>query len=84
MDNKSTVSGGVGLFTLLLILFVGLKLGNVINWSWFWVLSPLWGPVVIVVGVILIMLLAAFISGKIDERRTRKAIKNLAKKISKE
>lgn len=79
MNNKTTVSGGAGLFTLLLVLFVGLKLGNVINWSWFWVLSPLWGPFFIVAAILLVMLLAAFISGKIDERRTRKAIKNLAK-----
>lgn len=26
--------------TLLTILFVGLKLTNYINWSWWWVLSP--------------------------------------------
>lgn len=25
----------------LVLLFVGLKLGNVIDWSWWWVLSPL-------------------------------------------
>lgn len=30
--------------TLLLVLFIGLKLGGVIAWSWFWVLSPLWIP----------------------------------------
>ena len=28
--------------TLLTVLFVGLKLCNVITWSWVWVLSPLW------------------------------------------
>lgn len=27
---------------LLAILFIGLKLGNVIDWSWWWVFSPLW------------------------------------------
>lgn len=32
------------LATLLLVLFIGLKLGNVIAWSWWWVLSPLWLP----------------------------------------
>ena len=29
--------GFVGLLTLL---FIGLKLGDVIDWSWWWVLSP--------------------------------------------
>ena len=28
----------------LLLLFVGLKLGKIIDWSWMWVLSPLWIP----------------------------------------
>ena len=30
--------------SLLLVLFVGLKLAGVINWSWWWVLSPIWMP----------------------------------------
>jgi len=28
--------------SLLQVLFIGLKLANVITWSWFWVLSPMW------------------------------------------
>ena len=32
------------LATLLLVLFIGLKLCNVIAWSWWWVLSPLLLP----------------------------------------
>lgn len=34
------------LATLLTVLFVGLKLANVISWGWVWVLSPLWLPFV--------------------------------------
>ena len=34
------ISGLLG--TLLTVLFIGLKLCNVITWSWVWVLSPLW------------------------------------------
>lgn len=30
------------LMSLLLVLFIGLKLCNVIDWSWWWVMSPLW------------------------------------------
>ena len=30
--------------SLLLVLFVGLKLAGVISWSWWWVLSPIWMP----------------------------------------
>lgn len=34
--------GGVGFFSLLQLLLIGLKLGGVLAWSWWWVLSPLW------------------------------------------
>lgn len=33
---------------LLTIMFVGLKLGDVIDWSWWWVLSPLWISVAVI------------------------------------
>ena len=45
---KSTASGGIGLCSLLTVLFVGLKICNQIDWSWWWVLSPLWIPWAIV------------------------------------
>lgn len=37
-------SSGLSLCSLLTVLFVGLKLCDKINWSWWWVLAPLWGP----------------------------------------
>lgn len=44
-DNvKVNNSGGIGFFGLLAVLFIGLKLTGYINWSWWWVLAPLWGP----------------------------------------
>lgn len=48
-------SGGVGFLGLLAILFIGLKLGNVITWSWWWVLAPLWGPFAAVVVVLAVL-----------------------------
>lgn len=42
-DSKSSSSsGGIGFCGLLTILFIGLKLTHHIDWSWWWVLSPLW------------------------------------------
>ena len=38
--NNSAKSGGMGVGTLLTIVFVVLKLCGVVDWSWFWVLSP--------------------------------------------
>lgn len=47
--SDATCSGGVGLFSLLGLLFVGLKLGHVIDWRWIWVLAPFWAPLLAVV-----------------------------------
>lgn len=47
MENKKYTLFEINLSslsTLLLVLFIGLKLGKVISWSWWWVLSPLWLP----------------------------------------
>ena len=50
MSNNSNSGGstGVGLTDILLVVFIVLKLCGIINWSWLWVLSPLWIPIVIV------------------------------------
>jgi len=62
-DTTSTSSGGVGIVSLLGLLFVGLKLGGVISWSWWYVTLPFWGPLCLVLGVI--VLVFAFILLKI-------------------
>lgn len=41
MENRNN-SNGIGIAGLLTIVFVVLKLCGVIDWSWWWVLSPLW------------------------------------------
>ena len=43
----------IGFLGLLALLFIGLKLGAVIAWSWWWVLAPLWLPAAAAVPVIL-------------------------------
>lgn len=43
-DNSNASSGGIGFCGLLTILFIALKLCNVIAWSWWAVLSPIWIP----------------------------------------
>ena len=54
MNRTEHRDTGVRLDSLLLVLFIGLKLGGVINWSWLWVLSPLWIPVVLILVVALV------------------------------
>ena len=53
-SNNSSSSGGIGFTGALTILFIGLKLTHVINWSWWWVLSPIW------LSVSILLILAAF------------------------
>lgn len=45
----------IGFCGLLAVLFIGLKLGGVIDWSWLWVLSPLWIPIVLALGVLAVV-----------------------------
>lgn len=42
-----------GLFDVLQIIFIILKLCELINWSWLWVLSPIWIYIIIVFFLII-------------------------------
>lgn len=44
-NNKTTKTTGFSFTSLLAVAFIVLKLGGwteVANWSWWWVLSPIW------------------------------------------
>ena len=53
--NSSTTSGGIGFVGLLTIVFIVLKLLGKITWSWWWVLSPIWIQIVILILEIVIL-----------------------------
>lgn len=59
MKKETTVrvNGGIGFVGLLAIAFIVLKLMGVINWSWLWVLSPIWIAIAINLLVILVPLI---------------------------
>lgn len=57
--KKSTSSSG--LTTVLFLIFLILKLTNNIDWSWWWVTSPLWIPLVLVLSIIGISFMLALI-----------------------
>lgn len=59
MSSSSSSSGGVGLFSLLGVVFVTLKLLGYITWSWWWVTVPFWGGFVILIGIILAFVFGA-------------------------
>lgn len=46
MDNTKSVRCSFPTLSALGILFVALKLCGVINWSWWWILIPFYGPLV--------------------------------------
>ena len=64
MSSSSSSSGGISFTGALTVLFIGLKLTHVINWSWWWVLSPIWISLLIVIAFLIIFLLFAIIIEK--------------------
>lgn len=56
-SSSSATSGGIGFSGLLTIVFVVLKLCHVIDWSWWWVLSPIWGVFVLAIAITIIYIL---------------------------
>ncbi len=58
--QKDTGNSGIGFFGVLAILFITLKLLNIISWSWLWVLAPIWLPIIVVTGLLGIVWLIGF------------------------
>ena len=46
-SNNNSSSGGIGFAGLLTIVFITLKLTGFIDWSWWWVLAPIWASLVV-------------------------------------
>ena len=64
MSNNGThTSGGIGFIGLLTIVFITLKLIHVINWSWLWVLSPIWIGFFTSLAIMAIVLFVMWIKG---------------------
>ena len=62
MGAQKTVTVNFNWLSILTVLFIGLKLTNYIDWSWFWVLAPTWGPFALIGGIAGLALLAGFVS----------------------
>ena len=68
MDNNNT-SNGIGFAGLLTLIFITLKLIGVINWSWLWVLSPLW--ISFIIGIIIIIVVVVIVAFVESNRRKK-------------
>ena len=55
MTNNNSSAGGIGFAGVLTIAFIVLKLCKVINWSWWWVLSPTWVCILLVIILYIII-----------------------------
>jgi hypothetical protein len=53
--ERSTVYKGLHSTQILTVIFVVLKLCDIITWSWWWVLSPLWLPLTICLSIVLVV-----------------------------
>ena len=68
-DDKPSVvatGGGLGFSGLLTIVFIVLKLCNVINWNWFWVLSPVIFSAALWIVLFVIVMIIALVNMKND------------------
>ena len=68
-SNRNSSSSGIGICGVLPIVFVVLKLVGVINWSWLWVLCPLWIDILLTVIVLVIIAI-------IDDKARKKTWKS--------
>jgi len=57
MKKKSKRNSGMGIVSILTIIFIVLKITNKITWSWIWVLSPIWITFILVVIIFSIVLI---------------------------
>lgn len=68
MDNNNKMNfGGTWFYEVLFIVFLVLKLckiGDVANWSWWWVTAPLWGGAIIGILSLLIVLIIYWVADK--------------------
>ena len=69
------INKGVGPLSLLGVAFVVLKLVNVINWSWWWVLAPFWVPIALVLLLLVFLFIGLVWVINKDCKKFDKAVK---------
>lgn len=54
---KKGTSNGIGLPGVLFVVFLVLKLTGNIDWSWWWVTSPIWIPLIVGIAILLTLVI---------------------------
>ena len=70
--GSSQVGTAFNLPAVLFIVFLVLKLTDTIDWSWWWVTSPLWIPVLFVLVIASVVAAVTGINTALEKRRLRK------------
>lgn len=58
-QTKTVTVGGTSFTTLLAVAFIVLKLVGVIDWSWWWVLAPIWIPGLLILALLILWFIIA-------------------------
>jgi len=70
MSETKIIKNNMELGTILFLIFLVLKLTDNIDWSWWWVTSPLWIPILFVLALggigIVIVILSVILSAIFD------------------
>ena len=76
--SKESSTNGIGVFGLLGVAFVVLKLTKVIDWSWWWVTAPFWIGIVLALLFILVWSIASswIIDRIVDSRAKQRRSKS--------
>ena len=72
MSKSNSSSSGVGFTSLLLLAFIVLKLCKVIDWSWWWVLSPVWITACIAFIVFVVVLIVKMSDKEMPNKENKK------------
>ncbi len=69
MFEKSNLGRTVEILWIVGLIFTGLKLCKVIDWSWWWVTLPFWGGISLIVLSLIAAIIYAVILDKIEDRK---------------
>lgn len=64
MSKEKNTGGGIGIGIVLFLIFLVLKLCGTIDWSWWWVTSPLWIPLAFVIVCFIVLAIGYLIMKK--------------------
>ena len=67
-DSSNGSSGGIGILGFMFLIFLTLKLTGHITWSWWWITSPLWGGLGLMIAIFVLIIIGALIFGRKSRR----------------